>query len=270
MAEQGRDMAGQASELGEQISAEASAVLLRMTSPYGCDDAGVIFARTGSWNAGPARRIRLDDGTVLSLAHDEREAPVVIRAGRNRDDTQADGSRDDPQADCDRDDAQANGNWDDSILVSLSDEGELAACTWARVAEGSRIAGLGIDLADPVDFAGKRGATFNHLLFTERDEELAGALSPRDPALGYAFAFSAKEAAFKACAAPLRAWYSRQSEELLFDLRGFELADERHEAGTARHGEAQRALDAMGIGSIELARLTVKGLALTIALALRA
>lgn len=238
--------------MGEQIAAEASAVLLRMTSPYGCDDAGVVFARAGSWNAGTTRRIRLDDDTMFSLAHDEREAPVVIRADGSRDDTQADSS------------------WDDSILVSLSDEGELAACAWARVAEGSRIAGLGIDLADPIDFAGKRGATFNHLLFTERDEELAATLSPRDPALGYAFAFSAKEAAFKACAAPLRAWHRSQSEELLFDLRGFELADERHEAGTARHGEAQRALDAMGIESIELARLTVNGLALTIALALRA
>lgn len=261
MAEQGRGMAGQANEMVEQIAAEARAVLLRLASPHGCDDVGVAFARTGSWNAGPTRRIRLDDGTVLSLAHDEREAPVVTRADGGCDDTRADGGRDDTRAD---------GNWDDSILVSLSDEGELAACAWARVAEGSRIAGLGIDLADPVDFAGKRGATFNHLLFTERDEKLAAALSPRDPALGYAFAFSAKEAAFKACAAPLRAWYRRQSEELLFDLRGFELADERHEVGTARHGEAQRALDALGIGSIELARLTVKGLALTVALALRA
>jgi hypothetical protein len=86
--------------------------------------------------------------------------------------------------------------------------------------------------------------------------------------LSLAYAFSAKEAAFKSLAAPLRSWYQANTEELVFDLRDFELADDFHEAGSARKGAAARAMARMGISCIELARTELCGLALTFAVAL--
>lgn len=189
------------------------------------------------------RSFAREGGQVLQVAHDEREAPAVL------DDTDA---------------------LDDSVLVSFTDEHEAGLLAWMARPRGNRVVGLGIDLAAVEDFAGDRGEHFNHLLFTDDEQQLVAEAWPHEPARGYAFAFSAKEAAFKACAAPLRSWYRTHSEELLFDLRSFELDGWDHEKGTARRGEAQRAMNLMGIRTIELHRLFWNDMALTIALALQA
>lgn len=214
--------------------------LLEPDAPLSC---GVTLGPTGSWARGDRRLVPLESDVSLLLDHDEREAPVRL---------------------------DASDSWDDTLLVSLTDEEETCACAWARIPEGSSVVGLGIDLASTHDFAGARGERFNRLLFTQREHELAPLIGGGDLALGYAFAFAAKEAAFKALAAPLRRWYQTHQEELLFDVRCFELADADHEAGTARKGEAQRAMDKLDVGSIGLGRMTLGDRALTIAVARRA
>ena len=162
---------------------------------------------------------------AIEIAHDDRGGPVAARA---------------------------DGSEDTSLLLSLTDEDETVLCGWVRREPGSGLLGLGIDLVRLDDFRGERGRRLEQLLLTERDREVVRAAWADDPEAGAAFAFSAKESAFKACAAPLRRWYETHDERLVFDLRSFELIDATHEAGTARRGEAQRAMDAMGIAEIEL------------------
>lgn len=177
----------------------------------------------------------------VSVVHDGRGAPLVT---------------------------YANGQENERLLISASDETDIVVRCHAELEEESELVGLGVDVVPIDDLSGERGAYLQKLLFTERDRSIvesgwAGRLEE-----GYAFAFSAKEAAFKACAAPLRIWYSTHDEELSFDLRGFELADPTHAQGTARRGEAQRAMDAMGIACIELSTLTFGAYVLTFAFAL--
>ena len=217
------------------------AQLAQELRPLGVESFGVVWDAPRAWDEGTRRVVPRPGAAPLTLAHDEREAPYALRA---------------------------DGCEDCGLLVSLTDEVSLAACAWARLAGGSSVLGLGIDLADPQDFAGERGERFNHLLFTEGEQRLVSQLWPGDEPLGYAYAFSAKEAAFKACAAPLRRWYESHAEELVFDLRGFELVDERHEAGTAPRGNADYALPKLEIGRLELARHTVAGYACTVCVAL--
>jgi phosphopantetheinyl transferase (holo-ACP synthase) len=220
---------------------DATALLGDVARGFGALDWGVVFAAATSWNHGERRIVPLNGDALLQMTHDEREAPV-------------------PQLD--------DGDEDRRLLVSLSDEEGTAVCAWVRVPPDSRLVGLGVDLASRADFSGERGRRFNPLLFTPREHELVASSWSDDDALGYAFAFSAKEAAFKSCAAPLRRWYQGHDERLGFDVRCFELLDWSHEAGTARHGEAQRAMDAMGIDRIELQRMSCADMALTLALAL--
>ena len=259
---------------GTEAETLACDALRRLVEPYGCTACGAAQAAAGAWKRGEMRVVELSQGRgrtpaeggrtdlpsssqhaeptctdarcaayTLVLAHDERGAPVAT---------------------------DAQGRWDDATLVSLTDEGDLALCAWARPPLGSPIVGLGVDLASAKDFAGEMGARFNPHIFTEREHAIAPTLAAGDEALGYACAFSAKEAAFKACAAPLRAWYRTQSHELIFDITSFELGDAWHELGTARKGHAARAIAALGIARIELARATFDGIALTLAIALRA
>lgn len=161
----------------------------------------------------------------IAITHDERGAPVATRA---------------------------DGTEDTRLLLSLTDEDELTFCGWAQREGDSPLVGLGIDLVPLDAFSGERGTRLNRLLLTDRDRAIASAMWPDTPETGAAYAFSAKEAAFKSCAAPLRRWYETHDEELAFDVRSFELADATHACGTARRGEAQRAMAAMGITSIEL------------------
>ena len=163
--------------------------------------------------------------TGITITHDERGAPIATRE---------------------------DGTEDAHVLLSITDEDEFALCGWAQKDEKSPFVGLGIDLVNLGDFAGERGRDLERVLLTERDRQIVDAAWPDEPKLGWAYAFSAKEAAFKSLAAPLRRWYETHDGELAFDVRGFELADVCHAQGSARHGDAQRAMDAMGIERIEL------------------
>ena len=220
----------------------ANELLRSALSPYGPDVCGTVAAAPHAWDDDAMRLVPLTDGQRLRVAHDEREAPYVVNGA---------------------------GEEESALLLSLTDEDIMALCVWARMKPGSPVAGIGVDLASLEDFDGTRGARFNHLIFPEHEQRAAERLCPERPALGYAYLFSAKEAAFKACAAPLRTWYRAHSEELLFSVLNFELgSDDRHEVGTARHAEAQAAMNAMGIRAIELHRTQIDDMALTIGLAL--
>lgn len=202
-----------------------------------CDECGVLVAAVGSWGERERRRIRLANGTTFEIAHDEREAPYDV-------------ARDD-------------------LLVSLSDEVGLAVFAWAQPFHDSHVVGIGIDLAQTRDFAGERGERFNPLLFSPHEQAYVQQHYENRTEMGFAYAFSAKEAAFKSLAAPLRTWYATHDEELLFEIRNFELADATHERGTLRDASAQSAMDAMDIRCIELHHREAGDVVLTLALAWR-
>ena len=213
-----------------------------------CRAFGIEVAPIDAWGSRDERRVPIGDADspesrrvgklwcTLTIGHDEREAPIAINA--------------------------------EDVLISLTDEGEVALCAWALPAATSRIAGIGLDLASVEDFAGERGATFNRLLFSPHEQEFVSEWYASRPEAGFAFAFAAKEASFKALAAPLRTWYGTHEEELTFEVREFELADATHERGTLRHACAQRAMDALGIMSIELHHRVLDDAVLVLAIAL--
>lgn len=220
----------------------ARQTLGRLVTPYGVASCGVICEGERTWGPAARRTVPLPGAGDAILSHDEREAPFVTGP---------------------------DGMPDDTLLVSLTDEGQVRLCAWVRIETGSRVRGIGVDLASTDDFAGERGERFNRLLFTSEELAWADARTETDSLeRSLAYAFSAKEAAFKSLAAPLRTWYVSHTEELVFDLRDFELADDCHESGTARRGRAARSMDRMGISCIELARTDFSGLVLTFAVAL--
>ena len=212
----------------------------------GCESYGVTVMRGAkSWGAHETGGIALPgaDGPLeLRVSYDEREAPFV---------TCADG-REDPRS-----------------LVSLADEGEAIACAWAQRQEGSPLLGVGIDLASTSDFD-ERPFTqrFIQMVFSSYERELAAAGWPDDLAMGYATAFGAKEAAFKATAAPLRTWYRSHEEKLSFEVRHFCLVSPHEAQGIMRNGAAQRAMRKMGIAHISVHYAQVDGMALVVATAL--
>lgn len=221
---------------------EAHETLGRLLTPHNVRSFGIAHEGERPWGPADSRCIPLTDALTPTLDHDEREAPFVV--------------------------AQ-DGTPDDTLLVSLTDEEHARLCAWAQVTEPTKVRGLGVDLAATSDFAGARGARFNPLIFTKAELAWADARAETGPVeLSLAYAFSAKEAAFKSLAAPLRSWYATHTERLVFDVRDFELADDYHEVGCARKGAAARAMDAMGIACIELARTELAGMALTFAVAL--
>ena len=128
--------------------------------------------------------------------------------------------------------------------------------------------GVGIDLASPRDFdTSERGRRLTELMFTDAEHDLVNATFSSNLPYGYAVAFGAKEAAFKATAAPLRTWYRSHTEELSYDLRHFSLVEPHRARGEARDGTAQAALDKMGIAHIAVQYAEVAGMALVVATA---
>lgn len=176
----------------------------------------------------------------LPILHDDRGAPYLLGADglENRD-----------------------------LLVSRTDEEAIVLTAWVRAEQDSPIVGFGIDLVTIDDFASEHGTFFVKYLLSEQDLRFLPELSSNGPT-ARAYAFSAKEAAFKACSQPLRAWIDAYGEDFYFEARGFELADATHEQGTARKGEAQAAMDALGIAQIELVRAPAGNLLITAAFAL--
>ena len=202
----------------------------------------IVLQGAKSWGAHERGAIMLpDDGgtRVFPVSYDAREAPYTVdEQGLER------------------------------TLISLSDEEGFLACTWARPRQGSSLVGVGIDLASPRDFdTSERGRRLTELMFTDAEHDLVNATFSSNLPYGYAVAFGAKEAAFKATAAPLRTWYRSHTEELSYDLRHFSLVDPHRAQGEARDGTAQAALDKMGIARIAVQYAEVAGMALVVATA---
>jgi len=157
----------------------------------------------------------------------------------------------------------------DSPLISLTDEGDLVACAWATPQEGSRVLGVGIDLADPSDFDRENARErIVRLMFFDEERALAKGAGLDDRPLTWARLFSAKEAAFKATSQALRAYYRTNDEELFFEVRDFSSTswDEVH--GVARVGDAAYGAARLDIQTIKVYATEVEGLALTCAIAL--
>lgn len=181
----------------------------------------------------------------VRMEHDEREAPYALAP---------------------------DGSEDATLLVSLTDDSNHIACVWARVTPGMPLLGVGIDLVAPRDFERQIGTrhrkSINELLFTEQERNLMPLLDCPSSTMGYATLFGAKEAAFKATAAPLRRWYDSHDEELLFEVRHFVMVEPGIERGIGRNGAAQAAMDRMGIDRVVLKHAVVEDMAVVTAVAL--
>lgn len=212
----------------------------------GCVEHGIVVLRgDDSWHARERGLIELptcDGSRSLPLSHDEREAPFAVdEEGRER---------------CE-------------FLLSLTDEGDYIACAWARTASDSPLRGVGIDLCRSERFVPREGRRdFSQLLLSDREREIAPTLDTSSEPVAYASLFAAKEAAFKATAAPLRRWYDNHDEQLLFEVRNFRMEEPGLEQGTARNAAAQRAMDLMGIKEIRIHHAELAGMALVTAIAL--
>lgn len=204
-----------------------------------------VIARTsglldGEW-------VSAEEGDGFWIGHDEREAPVPLDEG---------------------------GRELESLLVSITDEGEERMLAWVRIPEGSDVVGIGVDLCSTGDFAeDERGDHFARLLLTDTEKRLVEKMEGTVPQRR-ARVFSAKEAAFKATAAPLRRWYEAHDEELGFEVRDFELCSVERSAGsvargTARSGRAERACELMGVSRIEVSFANYADMVLCVAVALR-
>ena len=237
-----------------------------------CREHGIIALEGAkSWGVRDSGTIELpsDTGSIyLPLAHDERGGPYVRdRAGMQASSAASDGNQgpaseltvasDDPAEQRD-------------LLISLTDQGNTIACLWARLPQATRIKGIGIDLTASKRFAKRPGGRRDlaTLLLTEQERSLAHRIASHDLPHGYATLFAAKEAAFKATAAPLRTWYRTHDEQLRFEVRHFVMEELGVERGTGRDGAAQRAMDLMGIERIVIHHVRLGDMALVTAVAL--
>ena len=241
----------------ELVSQEVCESLAQATfGGLGCEEYGVAMLHgASSWEAHETGDILVPrprrDVLRLRIAYDGRGAPYVVT-----DDGAPAG-------------VEPCANEDTSLKISLADEGDFLACVWARTTPGSSILGVGVDLVSTSDFGEKPSAQrFIQLLFTQREREMAPLLFDGDVAMGYAALFGAKEAAFKATAQQLRAWYRTHDEELAFEVRHFSATAPGLERGEERNAAAQRAMDAMGITRIEWHAIEAEGMALVVACAL--
>ena len=213
--------------------------------PHGVQTCGVVASGLGQLVDG--ERVTLSDGLSFAIAHDEREAPVPVGD---------------------------DGTELDNLLISISDEDDTRMLVWARPTPTSPVAGIGIDICSTEDFLEDDGGNrFSRLLFTEGEQLLVERSSLSVP-ISRAHAFSAKEAAFKACAPQLRRWYEMHDEELFFEAMDFELHEGGIARGTAprsrgRTGRAERACERMGIARIEVSHALYEGMVLCVAVALR-
>ena len=131
----------------------------------------------------------------------------------------------------------------------------------------ARVYEVGVDLVDAADFReAERGSFLVRALFNEDEVRLVRESHPKDVPVGYAFAFGAKEAAFKATSQPLRAWRQRHDGGLFFEVRDFALAaDGLHAEGVRR---AANVFPTLGIDRIRLGHARLGDLVLVVALAI--
>lgn len=215
-----------------------------------CADHGLVVLRgADSWGAHERGFIEIPDACGvrrIALSYDERGGPYALGA---------------------------HGEEQPDLLVSLTDEKGLIACCWAHVPASSPIVGLGVDLCEVARFRDRPHAKHRdiaELLLTPQERELVCAISEEHPLYAKAVLFAAKEAAFKATAAPLRRWYDAHDEQFLYGVRHFVMEELGLERGTWRNGAAQAAMDAMGIDHIQVRWALVEDMALVTAVAVRA
>lgn len=159
----------------------------------------------------------------------------------------------------------------DDVLLSVTDEGGHLLHAWAWPDANSPIVGLGVDLASTADFdEGPDDMPFIELLLTAHEHELVHELWPTHPALGYASAIAAHEAAFKATARPLRKWYRTHDDEVFFEAMDFSLASSHTVVGKRQGNRAGKALERLGIDRIEVAFDRIDDMAFVLAVALTA
>lgn len=154
------------------------------------------------------------------------------------------------------------------LLVSFSDEDSLTLGAWMYTEPASPVLGMGIDLVMVTDFVGTRGAYYRDVLLTPDERALAQTLYPETPEVGYALAFAAKEAGFKACSAPLRRWRKSGGQRLAYDVRDFVLTSAREVEGGGRTDRAVTACACLGISRFELTHALADGLLLVVVRAL--
>ncbi len=215
----------------------------------GCLEHGLVVLKgADSWGAHERGFIELPTShgvRTISLRYDEREAPYAV---------------------------SLDGHELPNLLLSLTDEDDYIACVWAYVSDGSPLLGVGVDLCGAERFRERPGSKrrdLAELLLTPRERELVSDISHEQPLYAKAVLFAAKEAGFKATAAPLRRWYDTHDKELLYEVRHFVMEELGTERGTWRNGAAQAAMDAMGIGHLQVRWAQVEGLALAAAVSLR-
>ena len=233
-------------ELHRICSPAIDALADKAFGALGCEDYGIAIMRGAtSWGTHETGILTLpmaDGPHDLRIAYDEREAPFVVGP---------------------------DGQEDTSLAISLADEGDLLACAWARMTSDSPLLGVGVDLASSSDFDDRPFTQrFIKLVFDDTERTIVRGRWSEDLALGYATAFGAKEAAFKATAQPLRSWYRRHDEELAFEVRHFSLTTPHVARGELRDAAAQYALDKMCIARIVVNYAQVEGIALVVATSL--
>ena len=221
-------------ELQRICSPTIDALAYEAFGALGCKDFGITIMRGAtSWGTHETGILTLpiaSGARDLRIAYDEREAPYVLGQ-----------------------DGQEYTSW----AISLADEGDLP------------LLGVGVDLASSVDFEDRPFTQrFIKLVFDDTERAIVREGWPECPALGYATAFGAKEAAFKATAQPLRSWYRGNDEPLEFEVRHFSLASAHEARGELRDAAAQYAMDTMGIARISVSYTQVEGIALVVATSL--
>lgn len=221
----------------EDLREAADGLCDRALAPF-CETCGIEVGVLETWVSEGGRTVACGGGDgVLHVRHDERGAPHVPS--------------------------------DDNMLVSLTNSCGIGVCAWGTPCIGASVCGIGIDLASTSNFAGENTERFNRLLFTEHEREFVREYYRSSFEYGYALCFSAKEAAFKSLAAPLRTWYRTHSKELLFGLRDFELDDIEHERVISNRLRAKRAVKCLGVSTIRLWSASMPGAVLTLAAAER-
>lgn len=196
--------------------------------------------KPSAWKDSPVL-IADTDGALeqLTIEKDEREAPYVVDALTGR---------------------------ESPLMVSLTDENDLLGVAWAEPAVGSRVIGVGFDLAEASDFDGTRiGNRFVQLVFSEFEQALAVEVHPDDFRLGRAFVFSAKEAAFKATSQAVRRWYATHDEKIAFGVRDFQMQPDGTEILCEKRTGS---LEKLGIDSIAVTHVAFDGYVACCAVAL--
>lgn len=165
--------------------------------------------------------------------------------------------------------AGKNGKEPADMILSRTDDSGLCLCVWAERGNGGSPLGIGIDLAAADDFKNRRNGSeqFARLVLDKNEILLARDIFVNDYPLGYAYAFSAKEAAFKSTAPALREWYRTHNEQLIFEVREFVQTEPGRMRGTGLNGNAHKACSKLGITDIAVSYAILPGAVFTIACA---